>query len=152
MSTRKYTRARRPVRQRKKHTRASMCLGSHCGLPPETSLPTLLEQIGKGGHGDVYKAMWDGFPVAVKKIRKGMRRPGAAKNEIKALHSLRHHPHILTFYGSYISEGCAHIITEVVPDGDLLQHVLKRGKLNEMDAKDIFKGMIDALAHMHAVV
>lgn len=62
----------------------------------------LLEQIGSGGEGAVYRALWQGAPVAVKVWHEtgwGDAQLASVCREVEVLRRLRH-PHIVEFYGA----------------------------------------------------
>jgi tRNA A-37 threonylcarbamoyl transferase component Bud32 len=62
----------------------------------------LLEQIGSGGEGAVYRALWQGSPVAVKVWHEtgwGDAQLASVCREVEVLRRLRH-PHIVEFYGA----------------------------------------------------
>ena len=62
----------------------------------------LLEQIGSGGEGTVYRALWQGTPVAVKVWHEtgwGDEQLASVCREVEVLRRLRH-PHIVEFYGA----------------------------------------------------
>ena len=62
----------------------------------------LLELIGSGGEGAVYRALWQGAPVAVKVWHEtgwGDAQLASVCREVEVLRRLRH-PHIVEFYGA----------------------------------------------------
>ena len=62
----------------------------------------LLEQIGSGGEGTVYRALWQGMPVAVKVWHEtgwGDEQLASVCREVEVLRRLRH-PNVVEFYGA----------------------------------------------------
>lgn len=87
----------------------------------------LMDCIGKGAFGAVYKAKWRGTTVAMKKIHA----QGMSKKEIdtffREIHTISklRHPNIVLFLGACLTEPNICFISEFVSKGDLHQ-VLKR--------------------------
>lgn len=62
--------------------------------------------LGRGGYGEVFKATWDGYPVAVKRFgRKCIIKKSIIDyvKEVQIVSQMRH-PNIITFYGVSFDE------------------------------------------------
>ncbi|KAK9907690.1 hypothetical protein WJX75_008211 [Coccomyxa subellipsoidea] len=80
--------------------------------------------LGKGGFGEVYKARWNGVPVAVKAlIGEDRAEAEAFQREIAVLEVLRH-PHVVNYLATLVAEdGTVFLVTEFMPGGDLGKHI-----------------------------
>jgi serine/threonine-protein kinase len=69
--------------------------------------------------------------------------------EMLELRTLRH-PNIIRFVGSDLDEfNVPFLVTEYAPDGDLMDLVQERGRLEQDLAIDIVLGVLDGLKYMH---
>jgi len=116
----------------------------------------ILEEIGRGGMGVVYKAKDLGLDkvVAVKMMEHRLARDDVFltrfKREAKALARLNNQ-NIVAVYALRETEHGLFIVMEYVDAGnlaDLLQH---RGALPELAALSMFKQILAAVAHAHSV-
>ena len=79
------------------------------------------ERIGKGNFGEVYKGLWRGVPIAVKKVPAHNINEQFLKDfhrELTLMKSLRH-PNVLQYLGSCTILPDVCIITEFMPKGSL---------------------------------
>jgi len=115
----------------------------------------LLEQIGAGGMGVVFRARYEktGQIVALKLLP-----DAAAEDEIQTqrfdrelavLRKLRH-PHIVHCYGGGRFRGQRFIAMELVEGGTLAQLLRQRGRLSWEETVTCGKAICEALAHAHA--
>ncbi|KDQ50010.1 hypothetical protein JAAARDRAFT_609550 [Jaapia argillacea MUCL 33604] len=74
--------------------------------------------LGQGGFGDVYRGNWEGHPVAIKVLLRGIP-PKILQKEVEVWQSLRH-PNILEFYGCNTSSDPLFIISALKQQGDAL--------------------------------
>lgn len=134
--------------------------------PPDTGMPCLrrlgsyelLEQIGQGGMGVVYKARQAGLDriVAVKTILGGLLATPASvwrfREEARCAARLQH-PHIVTVYEAGEHEGLHYFSMEYVK-GKTLSEVLKDGPLDPQRAVLYLKATAEAIhyAHQHSVL
>jgi len=118
----------------------------------------LIEKIGEGGMGVVWKALDPTLDreVAIKFLPEGFARDpdrlARFEREAKLLASLNH-PFIATVYGLHEHDGIRFIAMEFVP-GETLADRLERGALPLDDGLELARQIADALeaAHEHGVI
>ena len=108
----------------------------------------VLERIGSGGMGTVYRAFDERLQrqVAVKEIASA--EPERVLREAQAAARLNH-PGIVTLYELGEREGHAVLVSELVP-GLTLARMRGAGLLRDRDVAEIAADLSDALAHAHA--
>jgi hypothetical protein len=108
----------------------------------------LLERIGSGGMGTVYRAFDERLQrqVAVKEIASS--EPERVLREAQAAARLNH-PGIVTLYELGERDGHALLVSELVP-GKTLAQMHESGLLCDRDVAEIAADLCDALAHAHA--
>jgi serine/threonine-protein kinase len=108
----------------------------------------LLERIGSGGMGTVYRAFDERLqrPVAVKEVI--ARDPGRVLREAQAAARLNH-PGIVTLYELGESAGRALLVSELVP-GQTLATLHAEGDLSDREVAEIVADLAEALAHAHS--
>jgi len=115
----------------------------------------LLERIGRGGFGDVYRAQrWGTDEVVALKTLRG---DFAEDHEIvtrflqerSALVSLNH-PGLVRVRDLIVEGGVAAIVMDLLNGGDLKGYLAERGRLEPTDALEKMIGILDALAFVHA--
>lgn len=144
-------------------------LRSEIALLPETQRPLvqlareqalrigayrLLDVIGRGGHGEVYRAqnVHDGSPAAVKLLdadpllRQDALRRLTREGEIVA--QLRH-PHIVRLLERGEQGGRVYLAMKLV-EGETLARYLQRGPLSSAECLRIARELASALATLHA--
>ncbi len=112
----------------------------------------VLDVIGKGGMGEVYKGQSNGKTFALKILpddlavqedfRKRFEREGQALTGL-------HHPNIVKIYGSGASDGIAYLAMEYVDGQELGRKIKSEGALSMEDTSDILRGLADALDYAH---
>ena len=113
----------------------------------------ILEPIGKGGMGEVYRAKDSklGRDVAIKvlpdEFPENAERLARFKREAKVLASLNH-PNIASIYGLEQSESTHYLVLELVP-GETLAERISRGPVPLEEALDIATQMAEALEEAH---
>ncbi len=127
------------------------------GFKPPQSIAgfDILEPLGSGGLGDVYKAhkQEDGFErtVAIKFAPAGKYSPlilDSFNNELKMLLSLNH-PHIERLYEGGVSEdNIPYLVVEYI-DGEHLDSYCDRHQLNVKQRIQLFLQVCEAVATMH---
>ena len=113
----------------------------------------ILEAIGKGGRGEVYRARDGklGRDVAIKvlpeEFAENEERLARFKREAKVLASLNH-PNIASIYGLEHSDDTHYLVLELVP-GETLAERIARGPIPLEEALDIATQMAEALEEAH---
>ena len=131
---------------------------------PPVNLPTvagytIIEKIGGGGKGVVYRAIKDdtGAAAAVKMMQfnrsksKKQRSLEMFRREIQITRQLQH-PHIIRYLGDGISQGAPYLAIEYVEGGNL-DELIKRGAngcLSLPTAVPLFIQLLEAIAYMHS--
>ena len=113
----------------------------------------ILEPIGKGGMGEVYRARDGklGRDVAIKvlpdEFAENEERLARFKREAKVLASLNH-PNIASIYGLEQFDNTHYLVLELVP-GETLAERISRGPIPLEEALDIATKMAEALEEAH---
>lgn len=106
-------------------------------------------QIGKGSHGNVYKAMGREY-VAIKVIEK--KKVAAVLpyiyQEIKILQSVSH-PNIVKYIEHEETTTSISIVMEYCAGGDLKKYIQKRGHLNEDEIRKILHQVVTAICYLY---
>jgi serine/threonine protein kinase len=113
-------------------------------------------ELGSGSSGSVYKA-WDlrnNKAVAIKVMTKELelsepRHIRLLKQEIGALRKVDH-KYLIGLHGVYEDEEMLCIVTDLLSDGDLLEMVMREGKLSEEDSSKYIRSLLVALEYLHA--
>jgi eukaryotic-like serine/threonine-protein kinase len=121
----------------------SLKLGPYC----------ILDEIGRGGMGEVYKAEHEimGRIVALKVLPKIKSTPAAIasfRREIRAQAKLDH-KHLVRAFDAGHDRGVYFLATEFVPGMDLRKYVRARGPLGMREAATIISQAADGLQHAH---
>jgi hypothetical protein len=114
---------------------------------------SLVERIGAGGMGTVYRARRDGTDVAIKVLRSGFGADRGAMlarfaREAEALRRLAH-PHVVRFLDHGEGDDVAYIVTELVDGRDLAVCLAER-RLTLAEIVDLFGQVCDGVAAAHA--
>ncbi len=113
----------------------------------------LLDVIGKGGMGEVYKAYADGRTVAVKILPSefGVTHEYLARFEREShVMGLLDHPHIVKLYAAGEVDGLHYMVMEFI-DGEELATVIRRQTHLSLDStREIFDGLCAALSDLHS--
>jgi len=114
----------------------------------------IVDSIGKGGMGQVFKAQLDkvGRTVAVKVLPRNKCTPEAIANfsrEIKAMVSLNH-PKLVSAIDSGQDGKVYYLVTEYVDGVDLRKLVRRAGPLSMTAAANIIYQVADGLEHAHS--
>lgn len=114
---------------------------------------TILERIGAGGMGTVYRAKGEGEDVAIKVLRPGLGTDRTAvlarfAREAEALRRLEH-PRVVRFLDHGEDKETAYIVTELI-DGRDLSVALTAGRMGLPDIVDLFGQVCDGVAAAHA--
>jgi len=107
-------------------------------------------ECGKGSSGIVYKGIWRGSEVAVKKLKQqelgGVVEFDQFQSEIILMTNLRPHKNVLQFFG-YCSNPLS-IVTEFCVNGSL-HTLLQKGPLNQTRMLKITHGIAAGMVHLH---
>ena len=76
-------------------------------------------------------------------------RPEAILREYKALEHVGDHPHIASHLGAFRTKTAARFCFEAWGSGRLFDRLLQRGPLTEAQAREGFRGIGEALEHLH---
>ena len=114
----------------------------------------ILDSIGQGGMGQVYKARHTVLNrvVAIKVLPLHKSTPAAIENfqnEIQALASLDH-PNLVKAIDAGKDGNVYYLVCEYVPGPDLRKHVRRQGQLSEEIAASIFVQVAAGLQHAHS--
>ncbi|XP_013403241.1 hormonally up-regulated neu tumor-associated kinase [Lingula anatina] len=75
-------------------------------------------------------------------VRKHLRREGK-------IMSLLRHPHIVQLYEVMETPNTYYLVTELCQGGDLMDHIVSRGRLSEKEVRLHMRHVVSALDHMH---
>ena len=116
----------------------------------------LISELSTGGMGTVYRAQHEllGRSAAIKLLRPELCSNDVLVqrffNEAKAATAIRH-PGIIEVYDfGYTDDGRAYIVMELLEGEDLGARVARRGRLTEIEAATIARGIAGALRAAHA--
>ncbi|MCE9630283.1 MAG: serine/threonine protein kinase [Planctomycetia bacterium] len=114
---------------------------------------TVLDEIGKGGMGQVFRAehAMMGREVAVKVLPRAKSTPeseAAFRREMRMLGRLDHE-NLVRAYDAGYDAMVSYLVTELVPGMDLKQHVQTHGPLGEAAAASVIAQAARGLAHAH---
>lgn len=113
----------------------------------------LLDVIGKGGMGEVYKAYADGRTVAVKILPSqfGVTPEYLARFERESqVMSLLDHPHIIKLYAAGEENGLHYMVMEFIEGEELAAVIRRQSNLSPEAAREIFDGLCAALSDLHS--
>jgi len=115
----------------------------------------LKEVLGEGGFGKVYLAVdrETGTKVAIKFMDISHYLSHASQieeiyREANALQKLDHN-NIIHLYKAFVQKKEVILIMEYAEGGELLERVEKKGSLSELDARDIFRQIANAISYCH---
>ncbi len=115
----------------------------------------LLEEVGRGGFGTVYRAVQAGVEraVAVKVLssravdEEALRR---FERECRVMGALSGHPHIVTVYGSGLTDdGYPYLAMDLMPGGSFGDRLAQRGPMDWREVGDIGVKIAGALETAH---
>ncbi|KAA0195257.1 Non-specific protein-tyrosine kinase [Fasciolopsis buskii] len=112
---------------------------------PRSAL-TLVERLGSGQFGDVWKGKWNGTTeVAIKTLKQGTMSREDFLKEAKIMKRL-HHPRLVRLYAVVTTEPI-YIVTELMPNGSLL-HYLRDGAGQDLDLRPLVDMMAQIASGM----
>ncbi|KAI8473032.1 MAG: kinase-like domain-containing protein [Monoraphidium minutum] len=71
------------------------------------------------------------------------------RREIKVMHHLSGHPHVVTFKGAYEDMSHVHIVMELCTGGELFEHIAAKGHYRERDAAHLLRSLLMVVEHCH---
>jgi serine/threonine-protein kinase SRK2 len=110
----------------------------------------VVKELGSGNFG-VTKLVRDkngGELMAAKLIERGERIDTNVEREI-LIHRTMRHPNIVKFKGVSLSQADLVILMEYASGGELFQHIQKKGKIPESEARYFFQQLICGVAYCH---
>ena len=120
-------------------------------LPPDNPLPfTMLKNIGRGKFGSVYKALYEGSPVAVRVFSSHHRSRWDNERKLYTLDSIPH-KHILHYICSEERSRQLYTLTEYHTLGSL-NHYLQHNTLTWPQTLKMISSVSSGLAHLHSNV
>jgi len=122
------------------------------------SLPgyQIMETLGQGGHGTVYRArqLAVGREVALKIDDRRLRTDRDKRRfmrEVTAAGRLSDHPHVVAVYDAgVLADGRPYIVLELCPNGSLADRLREKGPFPAPEVRDIGVHIAGALAAAHA--
>lgn len=123
-------------------------------LPPQFSQYEIIELLGEGGMGAVYRARHPhlGKEVAVKVIKQDRLADPAMlsrfQREIKTVAKLDH-PNIVRASDAGVHDGTPYLVMELLDGNDLSSYVKQNGSLSIAEAVDIIRQAASGLAYAH---
>jgi len=103
-------------------------------------------KLGSGQFGEVWEGLWNNTtPVAIKTLKPGTMDPKDFLSEAQIMKKLRH-PRLIQLYAVCTAEEPIYIITELMPNGSLLEYLQGKGRTCKLPqlidmAAQIAKGM-----------
>ncbi|KAI9592917.1 kinase-like domain-containing protein [Syncephalis fuscata] len=108
--------------------------------------------IGEGAFGQVYMGFdrSTGERVAVKVSSKesGLK---SFNNEVATLRAVGNHPGVIGFLDGTVTALNTYLSLEYATGGDLINHIVSKAPLPEMEAKYIFKQLLEGIQHLHSM-
>ncbi|MBX3081588.1 MAG: protein kinase [Anaerolineae bacterium] len=113
----------------------------------------VLDVIGRGGMGEVYKGFHNGQIVALKVLPDEMNPTDDAierfQREVRTLSTLQH-PNIVKFYGAAIDHKPPYMVLEYVEGRTLRDYLREKGQLPVEEVLTLLKPLTNALDYIHA--
>lgn len=113
------------------------------------------KEIGHGAFGKVYLGLQKltGLKVAIKVIEKSRLKDEKSRakvlREVNIFRSVQH-KNIVALFEVFEDDACFYIVMEFCGGGDLLNFVRSKGRLCELEAREIFKQLVEGVAAIHA--
>ena len=124
-------------------------------LPKNIGPYEIIEKLKDGGYSRVFKAKscYTGEFVAIKLIDKMSFQESVEDvllmiRQTEVLKILKHR-NLVTLYEIYESTKYFYLIMDYLPNGDLMEKIIKKKRFKEEEALSIFSQLVDALYYMH---
>ena len=125
------------------------------GLPKNIGPYEIVEKIKDGGYSKIYKAKscYTGDFVAIKAIDKMCFQESVEDvllmiRQTEVLKILKHR-NLVSLYEIIESTRYFYLIMDYLPNGDLIERIIKQKRFKEEEALNIFSQLVDALYYMH---
>jgi len=125
------------------------------GLPKYIGPYEIIEKLKDGGYSKIYKAIsyYTGDFVAIKAIDKTCFQETVEDvllmiRQTEVLKILKHR-NLLSLYEIYETTKYFYLIMDYLPNGDLIEKIIKQKRFKEEEALNIFSQLVDALYYMH---
>ena len=125
------------------------------GLPKHIGPYELIEKLKDGGYSRVFKAKscYTGDFVAIKLIDK-MCFQESVEDVLLMIRQtevlkISKHRNLISLYEIYESTKYFYLIMDYLPNGDLIEKIIKQKRFKEEEALNIFSQLVDALYYMH---
>ena len=125
------------------------------GLPKHIGPYEIIEKIKDGGYSKIYKAKscYTGDFVALKTIDKQSFQESVEDvllmiRQTEVLKILKHR-NLVSLYEIYESTKYFYLVMDYLPNGDLIERIIKQKRFKEEEALNIFAQLVDALYYMH---
>lgn len=119
---------------------------------PAPSLPGYahVKVLGSGNFGvaHLYKCLASGEDVAVKLIERGPKVDDNVLKEVTNLMTLNH-PNVIGFHEVVLTETHLCIVMEYAKHGEVFDLVVRKGRLSEQEARDVFHQLIAGIQYIH---
>ncbi|XP_078716213.1 kalirin-like isoform X1 [Lampetra fluviatilis] len=109
-----------------------------------------LAEIGRGRFSVVRRCLQKGSPreVAAKFVSKKLKRKEQVAHEAAVLRNLQH-PQLPSLLDTYETPSSFVLVLELLPDGRLLDHVVRQGELTEESVAGYLRDTLHALQYLH---
>lgn len=119
----------------------------------------LLEILGSGGFGQVWKAHLKGSPKTLRavkiiiKSKTNNEEISRIKEEVKIMSKIDH-PNVVSFYEYFEDSSKLYIVSEICDGGELFDKIIEKTTFSEKEAKNIIKQMLGAIkfCHQHGII
>ena len=125
------------------------------GIPKNIGPYELIEKLKDGGYSKIYKAKscYTGDFVSIKAIEKLGFQESVEDvllmiRQAEVLKILKHR-NLVNLYEIYESQKYFYMIMDYLPNGDLIEQIIKKKRFQEHEALAIFSQLVDALYYMH---
>ena len=125
------------------------------GLPKYIGPYEIIEKLKDGGYSKIYKAKsyYTGDFVAIKAIDKTCFQETVEDvllmiRQTEVLKILKHR-NLISLYEIYETTKYFYLIMDYLPNGDLIEKIIKQKRFKEDEALNIFSQLVDALYYMH---
>jgi len=109
----------------------------------------IIELVGKGSFGDVFRGIWRETTVAIKRIQNMT--PKAEKDfaqEASVMKNLRPHPHVVLFMGICVHQNQTMIVTEYMPGGNLRSLIESDAFIEKNLMYQFLRGIAAGMLHL----